>query len=308
VFTLSNFEPVPDAYRGAFLAVGNFDGVHRGHAALIGRLRALADAAGAPAVALTFDPRPVEILRPEQAPPPLTGTARKVALLQDAGATVVGVFRTGRWLLNLSAREFFERVVLGQFAARGMVEGPTFGFGRDRGGDAQILAAWCAGAGLDFEIVPPAELDGRLVTSTRIRAALAVGDTAEAARLLGRPHRLRGTVDRGAGRGAPLGFPTANLAGIEVLLPADGVYAARAFLDDSPTPRPSAVHIGPNATFGEQSRSVEAHLIDFQGDLYGRVLEIDLLDRLRATRPFPGVDALRAQIAQDVAQARAVAR
>src|SRR5262249_31528499 len=141
VITLEDFASVPPGARGAYLAIGNFDGVHRGHAHLIARLRARAEAAGAPALALTFDPQPAAVLRPESAPVPLVWTERKVALLKEAGATEVGVFRTGPWLLGLSAREFFDRVILGQFSAKGMVEGPTFGFGRDRGGDAQILAS-----------------------------------------------------------------------------------------------------------------------------------------------------------------------
>ena len=307
MITLADDTPVPAPWRGAFLAVGNFDGVHRGHTALIARLRALADAAAAPAVALTFDPAPEAVLRPERAPVPLTWTERKVELLEAAGATEVGVFRTGRWLLGLSAREFFERVVLGQFAARGMVEGPTFGFGRDRGGDAQLLAAWCAAAGLAFEIAAPTEVGGRIVSSSRIRAALDEGRADEAAELLGRPHRLRGTVVRGAGRGAGLGFPTANLDAIEMRLPADGVYAARAFVDGRPPAVPAAAHIGPNATFGARARTVEVHLIDFAADLYGRSIEVDLVQRLRTTRKFDGVDDLRAQMRRDVDQARALA-
>lgn len=306
MIVLESFAPVASPLRGGFLAVGNFDGVHRGHAHLIARLRARADAAGAAAVALTFDPQPVTILRPESAPVPLTWTERKVDLLHAAGATEVGVFRTGPWLLGLTAREFFERVVLGQFAAGGMVEGPTFGFGRDRGGDARTLAAWCAEAGLDFETAAPAALDGQIVSSSRIRRALAEGRIAEAARLLGRPHRLRGRVVRGAGRGAGLGFPTANLSGIDTQIPADGVYAAFAILDGSgSSPLPSAVHIGPNATFGEQSRSVEAHLIDFSGDLYDRTIELDLVHELRPSRRFDDVAALRDQIAADVRATRA---
>lgn len=307
MITLENFEPVPDRFRHAYLAVGNFDGVHLGHRALIGRLRELADQAGVPAIALTFDPRPVEVLRPERAGPPLTWTALKVALLAHAGVDEVGVFRTGRWLLGLTAREFFERVVIGQFAARGMVEGPTFGFGRDRGGDAQILGEWCRESGLGFEIVASAECDGRPVSSSRVREALGEGRVAEAARLLGRPHRLRGTVTQGAGRGAGLGFPTANLTAIDTLIPAHGVYAARAVASGDRPLYPAAVHIGPNATFGERVTSVEAHLIGFAGDLYGRTLQLDFLEFLRPTRAFAEVSDLLAQIGADVARARLVA-
>ena len=307
MITIDSFADVPARARGAYLAVGNFDGVHRGHAHLIARLRDRAAAAGAPALALTFDPHPVALLRPESAPVPLTWTERTADLLEQAGATEVGVFRTGPWLLGLTAREFFDRVIVGQFAARGMVEGPNFGFGRDRGGDAETLAGWCAAAGLDFEVAPPTEVDGQIVSSSRIRRALAEGRTAEAAHLLGRPHRLRGIVTHGAGRGAGLGFPTANLDEIDTQIPDDGVYAARAFLDDRPAPLPAACHIGPNVSFGEQIRKVEVHLIDFASDLYGRTLELDILDRLRPSRKFLDLDDLLAQIRADVDRARVVA-
>lgn len=302
MLTIDGFAAVPDRWRGSFLAIGNFDGVHRGHAALIGLLGDRARALGKPAIALTFDPHPAAILRPQAAPAPLTWTERTVALLLEAGADEVGVFRTGKWLLDLTAREFFDRVIREQFGALGMVEGPTFGFGRDRGGDAAILAAWCAGAGMAFETAPPTRIDGRIVSSSRIRAALEAGDVHEAATLLGRPHRLRGEVTAGAGRGAGLGFPTANLRGIDTQVPADGVYAARVILDDRP--HPAAAHIGANATFGESSRSVEVHLLDFNGNLYGSRLEVDLIQRLRGTRRFDGADALVAQVRTDLEAAR----
>jgi len=304
VIVLDSFDPVPPPWRGAYLAVGNFDGVHLGHAGLIGRLRALADADGAPALALTFDPPPSAILRPGLQPPPLTWPERRAALLIEAGAHEVGVFNTGPWLLGLTAREFFDRVVIGQFAARGMVEGPTFGFGRDRGGDAALLGSWCAAAGLAFEVAAPAEVDGRLVSSSEIRARLAEGDAVGAARLLGRPHRVRGIVERGAGRGAGLGFPTANLGAVDTQVPADGVYAGLARIDGHGPPRPAAAHVGPNATFGASDRTVEAHLIDYRGDLYGRPIELDLIARLRPTVKFDGVDALIAQMSLDVDKAR----
>jgi riboflavin kinase/FMN adenylyltransferase len=307
VITLEDFASVPPQFRGACLTIGNFDGVHRGHAQLIHQLRARADAVGVPALALTFDPQPVAVLRPESAPVPLVWVERKVALLKDAGATEVGVFRTGMWLLGLPAREFFERVVLGQFAARGLVEGPTFRFGHDRGGDVRVLAEWCAQAGLDFEVAPATDLEGEIVSSTRIRHCLAEGRTDEAERLLGRPHRVRGVVIRGAGRGAGLGFPTANLDQVDTQIPADGVYAAGVLLDGQNPPHPAACHIGPNVTFGEQARTVEVHLIDFSGNLYGRRLELDFLTRLRPSRRFETVDALREQMQLDVVQARQAA-
>jgi riboflavin kinase/FMN adenylyltransferase len=306
VISLADFAPVAPSLRRAFLAVGNFDGVHRGHANLLARLAARAREHDALAIALTFDPPPAAVLRPESAPVPLTWTERKVELLQAAGASEVGVFQTGRWLLGLTAREFFERVVLGQFQARGMVEGPTFGFGRDRGGDAQLLSAWCAAAGLDFEIVAPTEVDAAIVSSSRIRRCLAEGDVKSAATLLGRPYRLRGIVSHGAARGAGLGFPTANLDEVDTQIPADGVYAALAFIDEQTTARPAAVHIGPNVTFGEQDRKVEAHLLGFSDDLYGRRLVLDFIDHVRPTRKFAGLDELLSQINADVDRVRSL--
>lgn len=306
MLTLDDSSAIPAQAQGAFLAVGNFDGVHRGHARLIAVLRALADRAEAPALALTFDPHPLSLLRPEQVPPPLVWTERKVELLQSAGASDVVVFQTGHWLLDMSAREFFDRVVVGRFRAKGMVEGSNFGFGRDRGGDSALLASWCREAGLTFEIAPPTAYDGQIVSSSRIRSALRAGEVADAAKWLGRPHRLRGDVVAGAGRGADLGFPTANLEGIDTQIPDNGVYAARAGLDDGRT-FPAAVHIGPNATFGESKRTVEVHLIDFNENLYGRRIQIDLLRRLRETRPFEGVEPLLKQMRLDVDQAREIA-
>lgn len=307
MITIESFAEVPVRFRGAYLAVGNFDGVHLGHAHLIDRLRTQAEAVGAPAVALTFDPRPVDVLRPGSAPPPLIWTERKVELLESAGATEVGIFRAGPWLLGLTAREFFERIVVGQFAATGMVEGPTFGFGRDRGGDAQLLGSWCAEAGLDFEIASPTIVDDRIVSSSRVRTALAEGRVAEAGALLGRPHRLRGIVVRGAGRGKGFGFPTANLEAIDVQIPLDGVYAGFAVLPNA-THIKAAIHIGPNATFGSQVRTVEAHLIDYEGDLYGEHLQVELLERVRPTRKFDSVEELLTQIAADVDQTRNLLR
>ena len=306
MITIESFGAVPAGARGAYLAVGNFDGVHRGHSHLLSRLRARADAAGAPALALTFDPHPVALLRPEKAPVPLVWTERKAALLHEAGATEVGVFQTGPWLLGLTAREFFDRVIVGQFAASGMVEGPNFAFGRDRGGDATLLARWCREAGLGFEVVEPTEVEGEIVSSTRVRACLAEGRAGAAATLLGRPHRLRGLVTHGAGRGAGLGFPTANLDEIDTLIPADGVYAGFARIVGQAAPVAAACHVGPNVTFGEQVRKVEAHLLDFEGDLYGLTVELDFVERLRPSRPFAGLDDLLAQIRLDVERTRAL--
>jgi riboflavin kinase / FMN adenylyltransferase len=300
--TIENVRDFPPEARGAYVTVGNFDGVHRGHQRLLARLRAKADAAGVPALAITFDPHPVALLRPDKVPVPLVWPEREIRLLEEAGATHVGVFRTGAWLLELSAREFFDRVIRGQLQARGMVEGPNFAFGHDRLGDVTILRIWCDEAGIDFEVVEPTVIDDRLISSSLIRQNLSEGRVDEPARLLGRPHRIRGQVAHGAGRGAGLGFPTINLAGIDTLVPLEGVYAGRAWIDGRGPGWPAACNIGPNPTFGETTRKVEAHLIGFTGDLYGKMVELDFLSRLRGTQKFSGLPELLGQIQADIAE------
>jgi len=306
VITIENVRDFPARARGAIVTVGNFDGVHRGHQRLLARLRARADAARVPALAITFDPHPVALLRPEKAPVPLVWLEREIALLEASGATEVGVFRTGRWLLELSAREFFDRVIRDQLAARGIVEGPNFAFGHDRLGDVSILREWCAATAIEFEVVEATVIDERLVSSSLIRQCLSAGRVEEAAQFLGRPHRIRGRVAPGAGRGAGLGFPTANLAEIDTLLPLEGVYAGLAWLGGQGPAWPAACNLGPNPTFGEMERKVEAHLIGFAGDLYGKPVELDFLQRLRGTRRFAGLNELIGQLHADIEQTRRI--
>jgi len=286
------------------VAVGNFDGVHVGHAAIVGRLREAAERHRVPAVVLTFDPHPASILRPEQAPLPLTTPARRAELLLALGVNAVCVQPADAVLMALEAEAFYEGVLRGRFAARAVVEGQDFRFGARRRGDVAMLAALCGRDGVDLDVVPPVVIDGEAVSSSRIRTLVAAGRVAEAHTLMTAPYRLTGAVVVGARRGGTIGFPTANLAGIATLLPALGVYAAVAHVDGVAVP--AAVHVGPNVTFGETSVSVEAHLIGFAGDLYGRPLDVDFLDRVRDTRRFASVEDLKAQLADDVAAARRI--
>lgn len=295
----------PPECRGGAVAVGNFDGVHLGHAALLAELRRRADALGGPAIGLTFDPRPLELLRPEVVLAPLATLADRALWMQQAGAHHVLVLHTTRELLSLSAEEFFDRILREQLGARALVEGGNFRFGRDRAGDVALLSRLCQGAEIGMTVCPPVVVDDREVSSSRVRAALVAGDVAQVARLLGRPHRLHGQVGVGQRRGQTLGFPTANLERLQTLAPGDGVYAARAILGAETWP--AAVNVGPNPTFGEQARKVEAHLIGFQGDLYGRPLALDFVARLRDTRPFANVADLIAQLGRDVEDARRLA-
>jgi riboflavin kinase/FMN adenylyltransferase len=296
-------EPPPGDCRGGAVTVGNFDGVHQGHAALIAELRALAAEVGGPAVAVTFDPHPIALLAPERLQPLLTIPADRAELLQAAGADHVVILRTTPGLLQLEARAFLDGILGGRLGARALVEGFNFRFGRGRAGDTELLADWCRGRGVPLTVVPPFALDGAAVSSSRVRAALEAGDVAAAQRLLGRPYRVRGVVGTGQRRGRALGFPTANLERPATLVPGDGVYAVRAVLADG-SAWPGAANVGPNPTFGEQAHKLEVHLIGYAGDLYGQPLAVDFVARLRSTRPFAGVSDLVEQLRTDVAAAK----
>jgi riboflavin kinase/FMN adenylyltransferase len=204
-------------------------------------------------------------------------------------------------LLQLSALEFFEEVVKARLAARALVEGDSFGFGRNREGNIPMLEEICRRSGMALTVVPSVIHDGQVVSSSRVRNSLEKGLVVEAAQSLGRPYSLRGRVVVGQQRGRKLGFPTANLEDIETLVPGDGVYAAR--VEHAGNFWSGAANIGPNPTFGENRRKVEVHLIGYAGELVGQNLNVQFVERLRDTRPFSSVDALVVQLQQDVAQA-----
>ncbi len=297
-----NFET--SACRGGAVTIGNFDGVHRGHARIIKELVTLAREVDGPAVVFTFDPHPVRLLRPDKVPPPLTWTDRKADLLAELGVDSMVVYPTDAALLALEPGAFFAQIVREKLDARAMVEGPNFFFGRRRAGDIGLLSEFCRDAEIRLQVVTPLQEAGEYVSSSRVRSLIAAGDVAAANTLLTRPYRIRGMVTHGAGRGAKIGFPTANVDAIDTLLPAEGVYACRAVLPAAAWP--AAVNIGPNPTFGEAGLKVEVHLIGYQGSLYGQPLEVDFLRRLRDIRPFDSVDQLTAQLACDVEAARQV--
>ena len=285
--------------REGVLSVGNFDGVHLGHQQMIQELVRLARKLGTRSLAVTFDPPPLALLAPSRMPPQLTTLSQKVELLQALGVDEVFVCPTTRELLNLTAEQFFEEVLIQQLGCRGMVEGPNFCFGRGRVGDETLLRKLCGERQLPISIVEAHDFGGTMVSSSEVRTAIRAGDVAKARRLLGRPYSITGTVVRGEERGRLLGFPTANLDGIETLPPPLGVYAGRATVNG--VRYPVALHIGPNPTFGEDQLKVEAHLIGYTGDLYGQAVTIDLLDHLRSVVKFPDIQALRAQLQMDIA-------
>jgi riboflavin kinase/FMN adenylyltransferase len=304
--TLAWDEPPPPEFRSGAITIGNFDGVHRGHQALLAEVRKQSAVVGGPAVVLTFDPHPLLLLHPERFQPLLTTVSDRAELLRGHGADRVAILRTTPSLLQLSADDFFLRVIREGFRGKAVVEGSNFGFGRNREGSVQTLAKLCGQAGISFVECPSLQLKGQTVSSSRVRGALVRGAVGEAADLLGRPFRLRGTVGVGQKRGQTLGFPTANLEKVTTLIPRDGVYATRVRIPPWPNPLPGAANIGPNPTFGEQVRKVEVHIIGFRGDLYGQELAVEFVERLRDTRAFPGVTELVEQLRRDVEEAQRI--
>lgn len=299
-----NLDQVPAPWRSGAVTIGNFDGVHRGHARLLERLREMAGQVGGPSVVFTFDPSPAHVLHPEQAAMPLTVVDWKIERFERLGVDVAIVFPPTRAFLEFTAREFFDGVIRQRLGARGLVEGPNFFFGHQRSGDVALLGQFCREAGIRLEVVEPLDAGGQVVSSTRIRRLVVEGAVEEAAGLLAHPHRVRGLVVHGAGRGRQLGFPTANLAWIETLLPGEGIYAGRAWVDGRAWP--AAISVGGNPTFHEQALKVEIFLVGFQGDLYDRKLDVDFLARLRGVWRFDGAAALVEQLHRDVEATRSV--
>jgi riboflavin kinase/FMN adenylyltransferase len=299
---LSNLQQPSALWQDGAVTIGNFDGVHRGHCALIEQLRSAAQDVGGPAVVLTFSPHPIEILRPGRLPPPLTTLERKLGLLEEAGVDACITYPTTRELLNLTPQEFFHSVIDQQVAARAIVEGPNFYFGRDRTGDVQLLDAMCRHAGIRLTIVEPNLNDGDYISSSRIRQAVMAGDVGAASDMLGRDYQVRGVVVEGARRGTTIGFPTANLEQMATLVPSPGVYAGSATSDGQRYA--AAIHIGPNPTFDEPQRKLEVHLLDYSGNLYNKELVVEFSKQLRKVISFGSVDELVAQLKQDVASAQ----
>ncbi|MCU0719268.1 MAG: riboflavin biosynthesis protein RibF, partial [Pirellula sp.] len=288
------------------------------HACLLRRLKQLAEQLNAPAIAVTFDPSPIKLLSPASSTPSLTNIPRRIELLKAAGADHVVVLQTNAELLSLDAHSFFDQLLAKGLRIRGLVEGPNFRFGKNRGGDVELLKHLCSTRGMLFQIVEPELIDGEWISSTRIRQTIDSGDLGFANHLLTSPYRISGVVSTGSQRGRTIGFPTANLEEIPVQVPAVGVYAARVVngtvsttngalpsldrIPDQLIGKPVALHIGPNPTFGEDARKVEAHVLQFSGDLYGQVLELEILERIRAVTKFESLEALKKQLNQDIAQ------
>jgi len=291
----------PDA-RPSAVALGTFDGVHLGHRAILGTALTRAREVGAEAVACTFDPHPMEVLQPDRAPRPITPLDERLALIGETGVDAVIVLTFTRMLAAIEPEAFVKDVLLDRLHAREVVVGYNHRFGRGARGDARLLEELAGRLGFRAHVVPPMTVDGVAVSSTEIRAALQRGDVRSAGRGLGRPYAIAGRVTTGAGRGRTLGFPTANIAPDRPLLVARGVYRGGVTVDGRQ--HAAVVNVGVRPTFGEDTLAVEAHLLDFAGDLYGHEVRLDFLDRLRDEVRFPSIEELKAQVSRDIAAAR----
>jgi len=300
------------ADRGAVVAVGNFDGVHLGHRAVIDFTRETAGRVGAPLALMTFEPHPVQYFHPEAPPFRLTPFRAKAHRIEALGVDLLAVLHFDRALAQVSAEDFVRRFLVEGLGARHVVVGYDFHFGHKRGGNPALLQQQGEHHGFGVSVLQPiAAGDGAVFSSTRIRRYLAGGEPREAARLLGHPFEIEGRVETGDRRGRTIGFPTANLSLGDYLRPAGGVYAVRVGIEG----RAGAIqwhdgvaNLGTRPTVGGSDLRLEAHLFDFAADLYGRHIRVALVEHLRPERKFAGLDQLKAQIAEDAQRARVALR
>ncbi|WP_338502769.1 bifunctional riboflavin kinase/FAD synthetase [Sphingomonas kaistensis] len=295
-------DDIPERFRGSVVALGNFDGFHLGHQAVVGRAVARAAHERRPAVVATFDPHPVRFFKPDAAPFRLTSLDQREERFAAAGADAMLVFGFDGDLAATSAEDFVA-MLAERVGAAAVVTGEDFTFGARRGGNAESLRTLGAAHGLSAEAVPPVALGDEAVSSSRIRQALTEGDTATATRLLTRPFAIRGTVQHGDKRGRELGYPTANLTLGDYQRPAYGIYAVRVRLADG-SEVAGVANVGVRPTFEPPVELLEAYLFDWSGDLYGQEIEVALHHFLRPERRFDSMDALAEQMRSDEAEAR----
>ena len=288
------------------VGLGNFDGVHVGHQAILAAVKADAAKRGAPSVLYTHDPHPAVVLRHGTPPPKITTLEEKIEIVDSLGLDYMVVEPFTIDFAAQTPEAFVRDVLVGRLGVGHAFVGENFGFGKGRAGKSSDLQAFGERFGFAVTLTKPVMIGGIPASSTRVREAVAAGDVVTAAQLLGRRFALRGTVVHGASRGAGLGFPTANLAPDKDLLPARGVYACIAWLDRKPYT--ALTNVGVKPTFGTEALTIEAFLLDYQGDAYGHSLNLEFFARLREEMKFPGIEELKAQIARDVEQGRTMLR
>ncbi len=299
---LDGNRPIPKAYRGGIVALGNFDGFHAGHQAVVGRAIALAKAKGVPALVATFDPHPVRHFKPDAAPFRLTTLDQRQRLFEGAGADAMVVLSFGAELASVSAEGFITDWLIGHLGVTGVVTGEDFTFGKARGGNVAVLAERGAVLGLSCEAVSPVT-DGEVISSSRIREALQSGDCETAAKLLTRPFAVEGIVQHGDKNGRKLGFPTANVDMADYLRPRYGIYAVKGRLPDGRVLK-GAANLGIRPQFDPPKELLEPHFFDFAEDLYGQMIAVEFHHFIRPEAKFDGLDALMVQMAKDCDKAR----
>jgi riboflavin kinase / FMN adenylyltransferase len=286
------------------VALGNFDGVHIGHQTILRAAIERADAMGGSALAVTFDPLPSKVLNPQRAPKLIMTPEDKHELLRSFGLHGVIVVTFTRELSMLSPEEFVREYLCRRIGVCEVVVGHNVSFGHARAGNADVMRQLGHQFGFETTVVGPIERDGIAVSSTEVREMIGVGNMNGAALLLGRPHFLRGPVVHGRERGRTIGFPTANIRSRTECLPPDGVYATRVVIEEGS--HPSITNIGMRPTFGEPERSIEAHIFDFNRDIYDREVKLEIVERIRPERKFESAQALAAQIASDLQRAKEI--
>jgi riboflavin kinase/FMN adenylyltransferase len=294
---------IPDDLKGSIVALGNFDGFHLGHQAVVGRAIQRGFHERRPVIVATFDPHPVRFFKPDLPPFRLTTLDQRERLFAHAGADAMLVFEFGSKLAAMDAEEFIGEVLAGRVGAAGVVTGDDFTFGKGRSGDVQLLNSLGAQHGVIAEAVPQVLVEGVRVSSGRIREALIAGDSGTATRLLSRDYAIDGVVQKGDARGRELGYPTANLVLGDYQRPRYGIYAVRAVLDDG-SEHPGVANLGIRPTFDPPQELLETHLLDYSGDLYGRRMEVALHAFIRPEQKFESIDALVAEMRNDEAAAR----
>ena len=294
---------IPDDLNGSIVALGNFDGFHLGHQAVVGRAVQRAFHERRPAIVATFDPHPVSYFKPDAPPFRLTSLDQRERLFAHAGADAMLVFEFNEKLRETSAEEFVSWLLAGKIGAAGVVTGDDFSFGKGRSGNVETLKTLGGYSGIISETVAPVLVDGERVSSGRIREALVAGDIGHATHLLSRDFAIEGVVQRGDQRGRELGYHTANLTLGDYQRPKYGIYAVRVTLPDG-TEHPGVASLGIRPTFSPPQELLEAHLFDFDGDLYGQTIEVALHAWIREEKKFDGMDALAAAMREDEAQAR----
>jgi riboflavin kinase/FMN adenylyltransferase len=294
---------VPDHLKGTILALGNFDGFHLGHQAVVSRAIARGFHERRPVIVATFDPHPVRFFKPDVPPFRLTTLDQREVLFAHAGADAMLVFEFGAGLASMDAEEFVAEVLGRQIGAAGVITGDDFSFGKGRRGDALLLAALGTEHGIGAEAVAQVELNGERISSGRIREALIAGDSGIATRMLTRDYAVEGVVQNGDRRGRELGYPTANLSLGDYQRPKYGIYAVRVTLEDG-SERPGVANLGVRPTFEPPQELLETHIFGFDGDLYGRKIEVALHAYIREEMKFDGIEPLVAQMREDEANAR----